>query len=112
MITQLAQLIQKGGPEPSEYGLLSQMFGDASNSTRTAAMVREAFAPTMTAQCIHGHGYLKPRGYSGDFEMIDRIYTHWTSSDPTLTKWDAFFHAQPAPAAVRNRKEFFKALLG
>jgi len=107
MIDQLVLMLQRGGPEPAEYRLLAAIFANAARSAESAERVREALAPTMTTQCIHGHGFLKPRGYAGDYEIIDRIYTGWESSDPALAKWDAFFHAQPAPAAVRNRKNYF-----
>ena len=60
---------------------------------------------------VQGHGWRKPFGYSGDFLMIDKIYTRHTSSNPAFRTWDEYFHQQAAPRAVRNRKEYFKQLL-
>jgi SAM-dependent methyltransferase len=64
-----------------------------------------------TTNCIQGFGFLKPHGYAGDYEIIDRIYTGWVSDDLSLRKWDEYFHVQPAPRAVRNRKAYFHRVL-
>lgn len=58
-----------------------------------------------------GFGFLKPHGYSGDFEMIDRIHTRFCSRDPMFSRWDLYFHQFAAVQAVRNRKEYFKDLV-
>ena len=58
-----------------------------------------------------GHAYLKPYGYPGDFEIIDKVYLEMISEDPMLTKWDLFHNQGAATKAVRNRKTFFKNLL-
>lgn len=67
----------------------------------------EAAADALTVNTCQGYVCTKPRGYDGDFEIIERIYAHWRSPNPALTKWDDFFHAQAAPQAVRNRKRYF-----
>ncbi len=64
-----------------------------------------------TSRTLMGFCFSKPHGYSGDYEIIDRIYTRYESSEPVAARWDRFFQAQPAPQAVRNRKAYFKALL-
>jgi SAM-dependent methyltransferase len=43
--------------------------------------------------------------------MIDRIHTRWESSNPSLVRWDRFFHEQAAPKAVRNRIRYLRDLL-
>jgi trans-aconitate methyltransferase len=111
MLARLREMVARGGPEPPEYGWLSEAFLRLRDAGVPPKQVATVFAPTMTPECMHGYGLLKPRGYSGDFEMMDRIYTNWLSANPELVRWDRYFHAQPAPRAVRNRKEFFKALL-
>ncbi len=45
----------------------------------------------------------KPRGYAGDFEMLEQICTHHVCDHPLGAAWDRFFQAQAAPQAVRNR---------
>lgn len=57
---------------------------------------------------IQGHGYTKPYGYAGDFQIIDDIYTLKVSENQEYKAWDEFFHRQEAPKAVRNRKDYFK----
>lgn len=49
----------------------------------------------------------KPMGYSGDYMMIDWIYTQKTSADSLGKCWDNFWHCNPAAKAVRNRKDYF-----
>jgi len=57
---------------------------------------------------IQGHGYTKPYGYAGDFQIIDFIYTYRKSEIDKFRLWDEFFHQQEAPKAVRNRKDYFR----
>ena len=64
------------------------------------------FSRYSTGRCM-----LKPRGYHGDFEIIDAIYMERINPHPALEKWDRYFHAQAAPQAVRNRKAYFHDLL-
>lgn len=111
-ITRLADCVRRGGPEPFEYAAIADCFRALGTNDDDTDKVAAVFAPTLTADCIHGHGYLQPRGYAGDFEMIDRIYTGWVSHNPRLARWDRFFHAQAAPRAVRNRKLFLQRTLG
>lgn len=110
-ITQLAECVRRGGPEPVEYEAIARCFQSLGAHETDQASISAVFAPTLTADCIHGHGYLKPHGYAGDFEMIDRIYTEWVSPNPRLARWDQFFHSQAAPRAVRNRKAFLQNVL-
>lgn len=74
--------------------------------------VRASFGDALnTPETMQGFAYLKPHGYAGDFEIIDRIYCERVSADPRLARWDRYFHAQAAPRAVRNRKAYFHAQL-
>src|SRR6516162_909310 len=87
----LGELVSRGGPEPHEYAELTEDFRLLAASDVLPEQVAEVFAPTLTGECIHGFGYLKPHGYAGDYEMIDRIHTSWESSNPSLVRWDRFF---------------------
>jgi SAM-dependent methyltransferase len=60
--------------------------------------------------CLQGRCLLKPRGYSGDFEMMDAIYDNHVSEEKDLGAWDQLFQSLAAPAAVRNRTEYFAAV--
>ena len=60
---------------------------------------------------MHGHAVAKPRVYPGDFELIDKVYTQYTSHDTKWALWDQHFHSLPTFIAVRNRKAFFKKSL-
>jgi SAM-dependent methyltransferase len=60
---------------------------------------------------MQGHVCLRPHGYFGDFEIIDRIYAQYASADPSLTRWDTYFQAGTAAVAVRNRKTYLHEFL-
>lgn len=45
----------------------------------------------------------KPRGYAGDFEMLNMIALHSLSADPWGNAFDQFFQDEAAPRAVRER---------
>lgn len=109
----------KGGPQPHEYAELTACFNGISKHikfgdiTRDQAMeywqmMGDAFCSSLTNQ---GFVCLKPHGYAGDFEVIDRIYTGWLSPRDDLRKWDHYYHEQPAVQAVRNRLEYFRELV-
>src|SRR5687768_5536449 len=61
--------------------------------------------------CLQGFALSKPHGYAGDYEIIDKIYTNHVSENPAYANWDRFFQNNSAPKAVRNRKEYFKAII-
>lgn len=102
-------LVESGGPTLADYPRLTAVFA-SSHEVGFGEVVRRELAPTLTAQTMQGFSYLKPHGYSGDYEIIDRIYSFWRASDPALAAWDDYFHAQPAARAVRNRKAHFARL--
>jgi hypothetical protein len=109
----------KGGPQPHEYVELTSCFDGVANHikfidiTRDQAMeywqmMGDAFCSTQTNQ---GFVCLKPHGYAGDFEIIDRIYTGWLSPRDDLRNWDHYYHVQSAVQAVLNRLVYFQELL-
>jgi len=49
------------------------------------------------------HARVKPRGYAGDYVMLQRIWEHWVGDEPVGRAMDQFFQEQAAPQAVRNR---------
>lgn len=110
--------IAKGGPLPQEYGVLNRAIRHLGDAVRAGVVERgellgyvhdttkRHFLGTMQAEAVE-----RKYGYSGDFEIIDHIYTRRISADPRLRLWDLFFHAQAAPVAVRNRKAYFQQLM-
>jgi len=110
----------KGGPVRSEYQEVDKCFQSVASALRGGQLshdyletiwplLGEAFYSTRT---MLGFANVKPHGYAGDFEIIDRIYQKWISPDAHLARWDHFFHDMQAPKAVRNRKEYFLGLVG
>lgn len=111
LLEQLAAMVTRGGPEPDEYDWLAESFRLLQGEGILPQQIAAVYAPTMCLNCLHGRAFLKPRGYAGDFELIDHIYTGWLSSDTSLVRHDRFFHSQPAPRAVRNRKAYLRTVL-
>lgn len=108
----LRVVVSNGGPTSEEHDLLTSCFLRLWKDGVPFDLVRDVLQATISSpDCMQGFGFLKPHGYAGDFEMIDRIYTFWKSQHPTLRRWDEYFHLQPAPRAVRNRKAYFHELL-
>jgi SAM-dependent methyltransferase len=115
----LRNLVEAGGPRPEQYAHLDRCYSPIMALVRCGhirhADLREIWPglgrPFNTTETMQGFGILKPHGYAGDFEIIDRIYTRWVSPDPDLARWDEYFHHHKATSAVRNRKQYFLSLL-
>jgi extracellular factor (EF) 3-hydroxypalmitic acid methyl ester biosynthesis protein len=114
----LEDLARAGGPAESEYPHLQKVM-DRISVLRVAGEITdhgndrlwEAVGDASTTQTLMGFIYRKPHGYHGDFEIIDRFYTGWTSPSPHLARWDSWIQSLDATRAVRNRKQFFLSLL-
>lgn len=110
--------LTKGGPVPAEYPVLNLAIHHLGDAVRSGMISRnelkayvqhvskEYLAGTMQAEAVE-----KQFGYSGDFQIIDHIYTRHCTKRPEARLWDLYFHAQAAPVAVRNRKAYFHDLL-
>ncbi len=113
-VSLVKKLVDQGGPASADFETLDNTFrsaaGEIKSSKRPVALtqlIRQALGDAMSAETIQGYGYLKPYGYSGDFKMIDKIYRQDVTPRADLKNWDLYFHAQKAPKAVRNRKQYF-----
>jgi hypothetical protein len=104
----LAGCVRRGGPAPAEYPQVAAAFSVLSIDKVAPERVAEVLAPTLTPDCLHGWAYLRPHGIAGDHVLVDRLLERAVSSDPRLTAWDAFCHAQPVARAVRNRAAYFR----
>ena len=110
----ISYLIEKGGPDPTDYLRLNMLLQHFSGGKSHAMLleshlqaIRTAFGETLSPDTIHGWAYQKPMGYAGDFQIIERIYTRHTSPKSHFAKWDHFSHHQAATKAIRNRISFF-----
>ena len=113
-VSMVKELVKQGGPAAGDFNALDDALHSAAGAIKRAKrpvklvhLIREAFGDAMSAETIQGYGFLKPYGYSGDFHMIDKIYQQHVTPRPDLRNWDLYFHAQKAPIAVRNRKQYF-----
>ena len=109
----IKRIISNGGPLREDYETLRNFISELDElNDKQEAEFFDLISPALCLETMQGFAFQKPHGYAGDHEIIDKIYTHWHSSDPSLRKWDEFFHSQEAPIAVRNRKQYFINLLG
>lgn len=100
-------IIQNKGPEISDYTALDDI---CINRPEQLELFNKSELNFLNStESIMGHILLKPYGYAGDFEIIDRIYQNNTST--TFQKWDAYSLSNAAAQAVRNRKDYFKRIL-
>ncbi|WP_461785036.1 class I SAM-dependent methyltransferase [Prosthecobacter sp.] len=114
----LRELIANGGPMPNDYARLNRTLRQLGDAVRAKLIARDevlAYAQDITHRHLEGtmqaRALGKKFGYSGDFEIIEAIYTLQTAQEPHLRRWDLYFHSQAAPNAVRNRKAYFHQLL-
>lgn len=114
----LRECIDQGGPMPNDYSHMNRALKHLGDAVRAGVIAREdvlAYAHDITSRHLQGtmqaRALGKKYGYSGDFEIIEAIYTMQTAQEPHLRRWDLYFHSQAAPNAVRNRKAYFHQLL-
>ncbi len=101
----LYRLVEKGGPEPSEYHEFTAIVNNLDD--QELENFREAIKESLNENTLIGHGYVKPFGYPGDFNIIHNIYRLYVNPDEKYSNWDRFFQDQPGAHAVRNRKDYF-----
>jgi hypothetical protein len=101
----LNYLIENGGPELHDYKEFTSVIDNMDPSDIDD--FRETIKSILNENTLIGHAFIKPYGYPGDFNLIDRIYKFDVNEDPLYKKWDILFQNQPAANAVRNRKDFF-----
>lgn len=115
----IKMMVDKGGPEKQEYSEFSDFLYEIQMLKANGIFlekelteIRKAFKDTLSKETIQGFIYLKPHGYSGDFEIIDKIYLSDISDNPKYRNWDIYAHTLDATIAVRNRKKYFKNIFG
>ena len=116
LIDHIQLLYDCGGPNENEYVLLNDAMMHFRSLTsdkewkEACTKITSIFGDSLKNSTL-GHAFLKPYGYAGDFEIIDKVYQEVISEDPMLNKWDLFHNQTAATKAVRNRKTFFKDVL-
>lgn len=117
-VTYIRRLVERGGPRECDFPELDYWIVDVHTAWQTGklsdselAEIRAVFGYALSPSTMQGFALTKPHGYAGDFEVIDRMYQMYVSSDSRLANWDRFFHQHAAPKAVRNRKTYFHRLL-
>jgi extracellular factor (EF) 3-hydroxypalmitic acid methyl ester biosynthesis protein len=114
----LRNLIDKNGPDKADYKKLNSWIDTiieqkrrGSLTDKDLAALRKTWGDAFSADTCQGFSYLKPHGYAGDYEIIDRLYTRYICSKPHLKKWDRFYQDHDAARAVRNRSAYLKNVL-
>ncbi|MCV9965100.1 class I SAM-dependent methyltransferase [Pararhizobium sp. BT-229] len=123
----MKSVAEKGGPDPDDYVdviraldvLHSEEFVIEDGLARrcatnadSARIMEEHWRAFWSTATMQGFARVKPHGYAGDFEIIERIYNGQISSSPDLVKWDTFFHLSDGVNAVRNRADVLAGICG
>jgi SAM-dependent methyltransferase len=103
----IKKIIAKGGPDTSDYSYVKSIPDMSGVTLEEEANIHEILAPILDIKSLLGYTFQKPRGYAGDFELIERIYNKWTSDDAKFQRWDTLYHELESSKAVRNRKKYF-----
>lgn len=109
--------IGKQGPDPTEYPQFDKLMKSI-HLSMIHNMIEDDEIQNLKTRCeflgdnqsIMGHIRLKPYGYAGDFEIIDKIYTQRVMHEK-YRKWDEYTLDNATAQAVRNRKQYFKQVV-
>ena len=112
----LDELQSQGGPRPEQDTELSNVITNVHAAFKADVISTEDLDEirrhmNFTPETMQGFAYLKPNGYAGCFEIIDRIYQEYHAENPKLYNWDRYWQGHPAAQAVRNRKDYFIKLV-
>ena len=110
MVIKLKKILSQKGPHSEEFKDIIKIFEDLSEDYEIEQF-RDMLEPILKSETLMGHSFTKPLGYSGDYQIIEKMYTSHKSVNPEYFKWDEFFHWLPAVTAVVNRKGMAVSLL-
>jgi hypothetical protein len=110
-VEKIEHYVQNGGPEESEWDELNNLINKIHsnvvhqkfNETDLHKII-DAFGDSLTVETIHGQMYLKPYGYSGDYDIIDKIHTNFINENYKL--FNNYSINLCGAQAVRNRKNY------
>ena len=106
-------LHRQGGPDPGDYNTINEVLNHYISKLTPEQTIRlhkrlaKVFGPDYV-ESTAGHATIKPYGYPGDYEIMDRMYLYKHSERPEFAKWDRFYHWQAAAKCIINRKTYFK----
>jgi len=103
-------IAEKGGPEAHENNKVTAAI-NALRSNDELIEFEISLKSKLTLDTMAGHTLLKPYGYAGDFEIIEKIYAQKRSTNPVIDAWDQWYQSLDACNAVRNRKKYFKEVM-
>jgi len=106
----LEEIVKAGGPEEHEYDQVKEicdLLSEPQMTLKEELEFYEIIKPLLSLNSMLGFTFLKPYGYSGDFELIERIHNKWVSDDEEFSKWDVLYHELECSKAVRNRKQYY-----
>lgn len=114
----LQRLVDKGGPDTEDFYDLDAWLAEIAEHARKGNMkpsdlsrLRDVLGDAISVDTMQGICFLKPHGYAGDYEIIDRMYTRRISGKAHLSKWDVYAQNHAAAHAVRNRMQYLSQLL-
>ena len=117
-VSYLQSLVDKGGPEIEDYYELDAWLAELWEKVKFGrigdaelASLHAILGDAISTATMQGFVYLKPHGYAGDYEIIDRIYRRYVSEDDRLSKWDIYAQQHACALAVRNRVDYFCRVL-
>ena len=110
----LTYLMAKGGPEVQDFSHLDAWITEIAEHARGGLLsaqdleqLRALLGAAFSTETMQGFAYCKPHGYAGDYEIIDRVYQKYISSQAPLARWDIYWQNHQAAHAVRNRVPYF-----
>ena len=116
-LKEIEQILHAPKPSLDDFQYFKNLLGtvfkqlDYDELKELVVGVRDSCPAINSLDTIQGSSIIKPYGYSGDFEIIDKIYTMHMAEHEPYKSWDKLFHTSKAAIAVRNRKEYFKQIL-
>lgn len=112
ILVELEQIIKQGGPTIEETSTIREVASYLDTADESIKLnFYDQLKSILTIETLLGFTFLKPHGYAGDFELIDRIHTGYVTDNPALKNWDLLYHSLSACVALRNRKAYFNSLL-
>lgn len=114
----MADLIQEKRPDAFDLqqlevflSLLGPEVRNGSVSKEAISEIHSCFGQEFLNETLLGRALIKPNGYAGDYLLLDRIYTSYTTNSPEFNIWDVYFQEHAVFRAIRKSKEYFKKLI-
>ncbi len=103
----------RGGPNPRDYVAINDVLNYyiANLPKEEILKIHKRMSKIFGPAYVHstaGHATVKPHGYPGDFELMDKMYLLEHSQLKEYVKWDRFYHWHAAAKCILNRKTYFK----